>query len=235
VDTQWRTFLRAQATETALTKIRNGLGGRYYKTQKDVDTKIAKIIGKNIIGLLHVATGTDPITGKPILTWHRNDTAITAASRLDGLYALATNLPDPHPDQPLTALDILKIYKDQWVVEQRHRALKHSLKVRPVFLHNDDRITALIAVIGIALLIFGLIEADLRYAIGPNTQLPGLLSEGRTAKPTGRNILTAFNDLHLTYTTTGPSSTDSPPPNAPSSPTSTYPYPGPKTSTKGPG
>jgi hypothetical protein len=151
-----------------------------------------------------VSTGTDPDSGKPTLAWQRDQNAITAAGRLDGLYALATNLPDPKPSKPLTALDILKIYKDQWVVEQRHRDLKQTLRVRPVFLHNDDRITALIAIVGIALLIFGLIEADLRRALGPNTPLPGLLGEGRAAKPTGRSILTAFADLHLTYTPTGP-------------------------------
>ncbi len=190
--------------EAALTRVRNGLGGRYYKTQKDVDTKVAQIIGKNITGLLQVATGTDPNSDKPTLTWQRDQAAITAAGRLDGLYALATNLPDPKPSKPVTALTILKIYKDQWVVEQRHRDLKQTLRVRPVFLHNDNRITALVAVVGIALLIFGLIEADLRRALGPNTPLPGLLGEGRAAKPTGRSILTTFADLHLTYTATGP-------------------------------
>jgi hypothetical protein len=192
------------AAETALTRVRNGLGGRYYKTQKDVDNKVAQIIGKNITGLLQVTTGTDPDTSKPTLAWHRDHAAITAASRLDGLYALATNLPDPKRGKPIVATDILKIYKDQWVVEQRHRDLKQTLRVRPVFLHNDDRITALVAVVGIALLIFGLIEADLRRALGPNTPLPGLLGEGRAAKPTGRSILTAFADLHLTYSTSGP-------------------------------
>jgi len=193
-----------QTAETALTKVRNGLGGRYHKTHQDVDTKLAQIIGRNIAGLLHVATGNDPATGKPTIAWHRDHNAITAASRLDGLYALATNLPDPKRGNPVTATDILKIYKDQWIVEQRHRDLKQTLRVRPVFLHNDDRITALVAVVGIALLIFGLIEADLRRSLGPNTPLPGLLGEGRAAKPTGRSILTAFADLHLTYTTTGP-------------------------------
>jgi transposase len=192
------------AAETALTRVRNGLGGRYYKTRKDVDTKVATIIGKNITGLLHVTTGTDPDSGKPTLTWQRDQAATIAAGRLDGLYALATNLPDPTRGKPVTAPDILKIYKDQWIVEQRHRDLKQTLRVRPVFLHNDDRITALVAVVGIALLIFGLIEADLRQALGPNTPLPGLLGEGRAAKPTGRSILTAFTDLHLTYTPTGP-------------------------------
>src|SRR5262249_27259210 len=104
------------------------------------------------------------------------------------------------PDRQLTVLDVLDIYKDQWIVEQRHRDLKQTLHVRPVFLHNDDRIHALIAVIGIALLIYGLIEADLRAALGPDTTLTGLLPEHRDAVPTARAVLTAFTDLHATYT-----------------------------------
>jgi transposase len=78
---------------------------------------------------------------------------------------------------------VLEVYKDQWIVEQRHRDLKQTLHVRPIFLHNDDRIHALIAVIGIALLIYGLIEADLRAALGPHTPLPGLLPEDATRSP----------------------------------------------------
>src|SRR5216683_1268809 len=141
--------------------------------------------------------------GKPVITWARDDDAIAAAARLDGLYALATNLPDHSQHSPLTAVDVLKIYKDQWTVEQRHRDLKQTLKVRPVFLHNDDRIAALIAVIGIALLIFGLIEAELRNALGPGTPLPGILPEGRAAIPTARAALTAFDGLSATYTPAG--------------------------------
>src|SRR6202022_4758523 len=104
---------------------------------------------------------------------------------------------------PLTARDVLKTYKDQWIAEQRHRDLKQTLKVRPIFLHNDDRIQALIAVIGIALLIFGLIEAELRAALGENVPLPGILPEGRAAKPTARAALTAFDGLSVTYTANG--------------------------------
>ena len=98
---------------------------------------------------------------------------------------------------------MLDIYKDQWIVEQRHRDLKQTLHVRPVFLHNDDRIHALIAVVGIALLIYGLIEADLRASLGSNTPLPGLLPEHRDAIPTARAVLAAFTDLHATYTSGG--------------------------------
>ena len=190
-----------KSAEAALTKIRNGLGGRYYKTKKQVDDRVATIIGARIGELITVTTGV-AADGKPTIAWHRNPQAITSASTLDGLYALATNLPDP-PDRHLTALDVLDIYKDQWIVEQRHRDLKQTLRVRPVFLHNDDRISALIAVIGIALLIYGLIEADLRAALGPDAPLPGILPEHRDAVPTARAVLTCFTDLHATYTTSG--------------------------------
>ena len=56
----------------------------------------------------------------------------------------------------------------------------------------------------VILLIFGLIESQTRQALGDHDQLPGLLPEGRAAKPTGRNILTVFQGLGLTHTTHGP-------------------------------
>lgn len=185
--------------EEALTRIRNGLGGRYYKTKKQLDARVAQVLTGKLPGLLSVRTGTH--AGKPFISWQRDTSAIAAASTLDGLYALATNLPDS--TQQLGALDVLRTYKDQWIVEQRHRDLKQTLRVRPVFLHNDDRIQALISVIGIALLIFGLIEADLRSALGDGVTLPGILPEGRAAKPTARAALAAFDQLSLTHTPTG--------------------------------
>jgi hypothetical protein len=197
-DARERALARA---EEALTRIRNGLGGRYYKTRKQVDAKTAQILTGPAAGLIAVRTATK--AGKPVITWARDTGAITAASRLDGVYALATNLPDHDNGTPLTAQDVLNIYKDQWIVEQRHRDLKQTLRVRPVFLHNDDRIEALIAIIGIALLIFGLIEADLRASLGDGVPLPGILPEGRAAIPTARAVLAAFDGLHLTYTPGG--------------------------------
>ena len=187
--------------EEELARVHNGLGGRYYNTVHQVRAKVARILHSRVEPLLHVDVGADE-HGKPTLAVARDPVAIAAASRLDGLYALATNLPGP-----VTALHVLDIYKDQWIVEQRHRDLKRPrpLRVRPVFLHNDERISALISVIGIALLVFGLIEADLRRRL-PRGQprLPGLLPEGRSAKPTGRNILAAFENLAFTYTASGP-------------------------------
>jgi transposase len=182
--------------EDALERLRNGLGGRYYKTREQVERRIGQILGSNITGLIHVTVTSR--NDKLTVTWQRNQPAIDTAACFDGIYALATNLPGR-----ITAGQILRLYKDQQIVERRHRDLKQTLKVRPIFLHNDDRVHALLSIVGISLLIFGLIEAQTRAALGADQQLPGLFPEGRAGKPTGRNILAAFQGLGLTYTPTG--------------------------------
>ncbi|MGH2947864.1 MAG: IS1634 family transposase [Solirubrobacteraceae bacterium] len=182
--------------EDALVRVQRGLGGRYYKTRRQVDARVAKILTGQVEGLINVTTATRG--GRPTLTFSRDEQAIAQAARTDGIYALATNLPGR-----LSAERVLRLYKGQQIVERRHRDYKQTLKVRPIFLHNDDRIYALTSLVGIALLIFGLIESQLRQALGDDEQVPGLLPEGRAAKPTGRNILTTFQGLGLTYTPHG--------------------------------
>lgn len=185
-----------QKAEAALQRVTRGLGGRYYKTKKQVDNRVAQILTRQLNGLLTIRTAIR--NARPTLTYARDEQAIRAAAATDGIYALATNLPGH-----LTATTVLTLYKDQQIVERRHRDAKQTLKVRPIFLHNDDRIHALTSLVGIALLIFGLIESQTRHALDPDEQLPGLLPEGRAALPTGRNILAAFQGLGLTYTPQG--------------------------------
>ena len=193
-DARTRALARA---EQALTKAHNGLGGCYYKTKDQVDAKVAQILAP-LTGLITVTTAEHD--GKPTLAWAIDEAAITVASATDGLYALVTNLPGR-----LTPTQLMRIYKGQSLVECAHRNAKHPqvLRVRPIFLHNDDRIEALISIVGLALVVFGLIELDLRRALGDDERLEGLLPEGRAARPTGRNILAAFQGLGLTYTPNG--------------------------------
>jgi hypothetical protein len=180
--------------EEALERVGRGLGGPHYKTKAQVDRRVTKILAP-VDGLIAVTTGEDG--GRPTLSFRRDTDAIATAGRADGIYALLTNLPGR-----LSAAKVLRLYKEQWLVERRHRDLKQTLKVRPIFLHNDDRIAALVSVIGLALLIFGLIETQLRARLD-GKQLAGLLPEGRSGPPTGRSTLAAFQGLGLTYTTTG--------------------------------
>jgi transposase len=182
--------------EAELARAQRGLGGQHYKTPHQVQARVNRILGPNVQPLLTVTVGVE--AGRPTLTWQQNQAAIDAAAQHDGIYALATNQPGR-----LTASTVLRIYKQQHTVELAHRANRSVLNVRPIFLHNDDRITALISIVGLALLIYGLIETDLRHALGPDQQLPGLLPEGRAARPTGRNILATFQGLGATYTPHG--------------------------------
>ena len=184
--------------EDALARVKRGLGGRHYKTRRQVDARVATILTGQVQRLITTTTATR--AGRPTLTYHRDHDAITKAAQADGIYALATNIPGR-----LSANRVLELYKSQQIVERRHRDYKQTLKVRPIFLHNDDRIYALTSIVGLALLIFGLIESQLRHALGDDheQQLPGLLPEGRAAKPTGRNILAAFQGLGITYTPNG--------------------------------
>lgn len=181
--------------DAALARIQSGLGGRHYKTKAQVDARVARMLAP-VDGLLSVATGERD--GRPTLSFARDQAAIAQVSATDGLYALATNLPGR-----LSAEKVLRLYKQQALVERRHRDLKATLRVRPVFLHNDERIAALVSIVGLALLVFGLIELDLRRRLPPHERLPGLLPEGRAGRPTGRNILAAFQGLGLTYTRDG--------------------------------
>jgi hypothetical protein len=184
--------------EDALARVQRGLGGRHYKTRRQVDARVATIRTGPAERLINVTTTTRG--GRPTLTFARDHAAIAAAASTDGVYALATNLPGR-----LSANRVLELYKAQQIVERRHRDYKQTLKVRPIFLHNDDRIYALTSIVGLALLIFGLIESQTRQALGDDhdRQLPGLLPEGRAATPTGRTILTAFQGLGITYTPHG--------------------------------
>lgn len=180
--------------EDALRRIEGGLGGRHYKTRAQVDRRLARVLAP-VEGLIEARSGER--AGRPTLEWRRDREAIAQAARSDGLSALATNLPGR-----LSAGQVLRTYKQQWTVERRHRDLKQTLRVRPVFLHNDDRVEALIGIVGLALLVFGLIESELRERLGEE-ELPGLLPEGRSGSPTGRNILATFQGLGLTYTADG--------------------------------
>jgi transposase len=90
---------------------------------------------------------------------------------------------------------LLGLYKDQALSERAHHFLKGPLAVRPVFLKSNRRAAALVQVCSIALLVYGLIEADVRAAIAPARTVAALLPEGRAARPTAANIFAAFTGL----------------------------------------
>ncbi|MBG6065326.1 hypothetical protein [Micromonospora ureilytica] len=97
-------------------------------------------------------------------------------------------------------------------MERRYNTIKGPRAVAPMFLKNNRRIAALITVICLALLIFCLIERQVRLVIAPHIKLDGLYA-GRPAKPTGRLIFEALARLRLIPAVNGqPPGIPQPPP-----------------------
>lgn len=176
-----------------LERLGRGLGGRYYRSEKEVIERIAVITRtRRVNNTLTTTVGTDPATTKPTLEWHFDEAALAAETATDGWYALLTNL---HSE--ISTADVFRDYKGQEAPERRYHNFKGPIAVAPMFLKNNRRIEALISVICLALLIFSLVERAVRLALSPVVKLAGLWA-GQAAKPTGRLIFTALTRLRLT-------------------------------------
>jgi hypothetical protein len=194
---------RAEAAATArakkldratddLGRLSRGLGSRHYPTVEKVTARITTIARERWLGdYLRTTIGTDH-NGRPTLDWHFEQTALDAEAATDGWYALLTNLP-----RTVTPAEILARYKNQPAAsERRYHDFKGPLAVAPMFLHTNRRIAALIGVICLALLIYCLVEREVRRNLAPATKLNDLYA-GRPAKPTANLIFNALAPLRL--------------------------------------
>ena len=186
---------RARKLERAtddLQRLARGLGSRHYPTVDKVQARLATIArSRRVTGLLRAQVGIDQ-RGTPTLAWWFDQAALAREQATDGWYALLTNLDPTQAD----AAEVLARYKGQEVVERRYGAFKGPLAVAPMFLQSNRRIQALVTVICLALLIFCLVERQVRRAIAPASTLDGLYV-GQPAKPTGRLIFEALARLRL--------------------------------------
>jgi transposase len=168
-------------------------GTRHHPTIEAVTAKATAIARRRRVGAYLHTTITTGDAGKPTFAWSFDQAAIDAEAAADGWYALLTNLP-----ADADATEVFLRYKDQPIVERRYGEFKGPLAVAPIFLRNNRRITALITVICLALLIFCLIEREVRRNLAPDTEMIGFyINDRRARKPTGRLILQALGELRL--------------------------------------
>lgn len=191
----------ARAAED-LNKVQRGAGSHYYPTAEKITARIGVIAKtRRITDCLRTTITTDE-AGRPVVEWHFDQDVLDAQEATDGWYALLTNL---SPEQA-TAEEVLLRYKGQAVVERRYHDFKGPLAVAPVFLQHNRRIAALITVICLALLVFCLIERQVRQALGPDQTMRGLYPDSREVRPTGRMIF-----YHLASLMIRPGTAISPP------------------------
>ncbi len=92
------------------------------------------------------------------LTFTIDRSALAQAQALDGKYLLGTNAP------ALSATKTLSLFKAQDGVEKSNRALKGPLRIRPLYLHTDQRIESLVFIILLALLVRVLLQVRCQRA-----------------------------------------------------------------------
>lgn len=103
-------------------------------------------------------TETQPMT----FTWQWNQTVLQRLQAQEGIYVLLTNLKDPDRYPPA---EIVQLYKRRNPVEDRIRTLKSTVKIRPLFVHTDERVRALVLITVLALTLYSLIEWRARQSL----------------------------------------------------------------------
>jgi hypothetical protein len=93
--------------------------------------------------------------GRVDLHWWVDTDALWHARQADGRYLLATN------DWTLTPCRMFELYRAKDGVEKCFRVSKQVLRVRPIYVHSDERIEALLLINLLALLVYNLLEREL--------------------------------------------------------------------------
>jgi hypothetical protein len=190
-----------ERAEAEIAKVIRQVGTRWYPTVERAQAKIEAILDRrHLQALYQITTAVD--SGRPAVAVTHIPEALARAEALDGYYVLET----PQPaEPPADAATLLAQWKGQWQIEHRHRAAKGPLRVRPLFVLSNRRIVGLITILGIALLVFSLIERAARRALAPAEKVPNLLAGHVAARPTGENLLRALQPISLvTLVAAGP-------------------------------
>ncbi len=87
-----------------------------------------------------------------------NTDAICEEERYDGFYAVCTNLDN------MSVGEIIRINKKRWEIEECFRVMKTEFKARPVYLQTEDHIRAHFITCFIALVIYRILEKELKEA-----------------------------------------------------------------------
>jgi len=90
------------------------------------------------------------------LYWQLNEQTLAQAEHRDGRYLLVTN------DYSLSPFDMFRLYRQKDGVETCFHVLKSDLKLSPLFLHKDKRISSMIFINLIALLAYNLLQHQLQ-------------------------------------------------------------------------
>ncbi len=178
---QWRRTHIEQLRELSAQlqeEVKDKLNRPYWRNPETIRKRAQSRLDASPVGeLMKMEVGGE--YGAVEMQWWVDRDALRERCRLDGRYLLVTD----HPT--LSSVEMLQIYKDKDQGEKRFQVTKQVLLVRPIYLHKDERIEAMLLVNMIALLVYSLVERQCRRN--------GL-------QITGRQLLYEFALLHVIET-----------------------------------
>ncbi len=180
-----------ERAEAEVARVLRQVGSRWYPTPERAAAKVEAILERRHLRDLYDVT-CDP-TAAPAVTCTLCAAALERVEALDGYYVLETTRTAAEAE----ATAVLAEWKGQWQVEHRHRDAKGPLRIRPLFVTSNRRLVGLVTILGIALLVFSLIEREARRALQAGEKVAALLAGHVAARPTGENVLKALREIAL--------------------------------------
>lgn len=155
-----------------------------YKSVEVVRSRVEKLLWKSEARKYVKYQVKEPECGKIQFGFELDKEKLEEDARFEGVFLIQTNSQG-------TEREILADYKGQPVMEGRVSKLKGSIKLRPIFLHKQERIESLVFVIFLALMAYCLVEREYRCHV----------SEEKEKHITTGKLLEAFKYLSLVHLT----------------------------------
>jgi transposase len=150
---------RAQALRALradLTAVRAKIGRKRCRSVKEVQARADTCLRRSSVGPLMRAEAFTTDDGRVDLCWWIDTDALWHAMQTDGRYLLVTN------DWGLSPQRMIELYHAKDGVEKCFRVSKQVLRVRPLYVHSDERIQAMLLLNMLALLVYNLLEREMR-------------------------------------------------------------------------
>jgi len=139
-----------------LETLRFRIGQSRLTTVKSVQRSANARLRASKMGHFVQATAYQTPTGQVNLVWQPHTEALALTERMDGRYLLITN------DWRLSHHEMFRLYRAKDGVETCFHICKDDLAISPLYLHQDQRIAAMIFVNMVALLAYNLLQRQIR-------------------------------------------------------------------------
>jgi transposase len=147
---------KLDALERELTLLRANIGQARLTTVKALQRRVNARLKQSSVAHLLITDIQQTATGQITLHWIQNTQALAQVQRQDGRYLLVTN------DHSLSHREMFRLYRQKDGVETAFHICKSDLKVSPLFLHQDQRIAAMIFINLLALLAYNLLQRQIQ-------------------------------------------------------------------------